>query len=120
MTNQYGIPPSDLDTVVDRDKDCVYCHKTMNQPSSGAFRGDWATIEHLNHRQDWDSVGSYVSEGKSVPTIIAICCSSCNSSRGSKSLRDWFRTNYCRDNKISYATVSQIVRDYINMYEAGS
>ncbi|MDA0376724.1 MAG: hypothetical protein O3A80_05480 [bacterium] len=90
----------------------------MKQPNSGGFRGDWATIEHLNNRLDWDSVGCYVCAGKSVPTVIAICCGSCNSSRGSKSLRDWFKTKYCSDNRISSTTVSPVVNDYMNQYES--
>ncbi len=117
MKTKYGIPQKDLDTVVERDKDCVYCHKKMINPWNSKNRMDSVTIEHLNHRQDWDSVGSYIHAKKSVPTIITICCGACNFSRGSKSLRHWFRTDYCRKNKISYDTVSTIVKNYIDQYE---
>lgn len=120
MKTKHGIPQKDLDAVVERDQDCVYCHKKMINPWNIKNRMDSVTIEHLNHKQDWDSVRSYLQTKKFVPTIIAICCGACNSSRGSKSLRHWFITNYCKTNKISYATVSPVVKNYIDQYEKQS
>ena len=117
IKTKYGIPQNDLDTIVERDADCVYCHKQMLNPWSQMNREDSVTIEHLNHRQDWNSVESYLRDGLSVPTIIAICCGACNSSRGSKSLRDWFKTDYCVGKKLDYVTVSPVVRNYIDLYE---
>jgi len=117
METKYGIPQKDLDTVVERDKNCVYCHKTMISPWNSKNQSDSVTIEHLNHKQDWDSVRTYVSTDQPVPAIIAICCGACNSSRGSKSLYDWFETKYCNENKICYENVSQVVKNYIDKYE---
>lgn len=63
MSNNYGLPENRLNEIRDRDKTCVYCHKIMNQPSIGGFRGDWATIEHLNYLPPWNN-----------PDTVAICC----------------------------------------------
>ena len=117
MSNKYGIPKQDEKVIRARDKSCVYCHKKLVDPKLGGPRRDWATTEHLNHLQDWDSVKSFVHEDKSVSTIIAMCCPSCNSSRGAKSLRDWFKSEYCLKRNISEKTVAKPVQDYIGLYE---
>lgn len=117
MSNKYGIPEEDLDRIRKRDINCVYCHKQMISPGAVGRRGDWATIEHLNHRQDWNSVESYIVAGKPVPEIVAICCGTCNSSRGSKKLSDWFKTSYCVQRKIDILTVTEPVRKYIQEVE---
>jgi hypothetical protein len=102
MKNKYGLPEEDLEKIRKRDKDCVYCHKIMTKAGSGGFRGDWATIEHLNHLPPWDN-----------PSTVAICCGSCNSSRGAKTLPNWFKTSYCIEKNINIDTVSSPVRNYI-------
>jgi len=105
-------PPEDvLKKIRERDEDCVYCHKPFIKGDNNAS----ATIEHLNHRKDWDSVGSYLNEGKDISKIVAICCHACNSSRSDKSLLEWFKTPYCKS--INYDTVSDVVRKYIDAYE---
>ena len=78
----------------------------MVTPDSSKWPGDWATIEHLNHLPPWDN-----------PKTIAICCGSCNSSRGKKTILEWFKSTYCVEKNISPATVSQPVLDYIRQYE---
>ncbi len=99
--------------IRDRDKRCVYCGKKFDKTREK----DSPTIEHLNHKQDWDSVGDYRRQGKPVSEILAICCMECNRNRGSKSLREWFKTKYCVDNAIDYQMVTQVVRNYIEKYE---
>ena len=106
MQNKYGIPEGRLDKIRERDKACVYCHKTMIDPSNGNRRRDWATIEHLNHLPPWNN-----------PLTVAICCGSCNSSRGNKKLLDWFKILYCTEKNISFNTVADPVRDYIESHE---
>lgn len=117
MKNQYGIPEEELDEIFRRDMDCVYCHKKMVKVGNPKYSTDRATIEHLNHLPDWDSVRSFVSEGKSIKSIIAICCASCNSSRSDKKISDWFNTQYCIERNINFNTVAEPVRKYIKKYE---
>ncbi|MEK7100765.1 MAG: hypothetical protein AAB921_01565, partial [Patescibacteria group bacterium] len=96
-----------------RDKTCVYCGKKFDR----AREADRDTLEHLNHRQDWDSVGNYMREGKPVSEIVAMCCMECNRNRGAKSLRKWFECKYCVGKAISYQSSAQVVRNYIDKYE---
>ncbi len=100
--NRYALPEKDLDKIRARDRACVYCHKTMIPPGSGGPRTDWATIEHLNHLPPWDN-----------PETVAICCWSCNSSRGNRLLGDWFTNAYCLNRGISEATVAEPVRNFL-------
>ncbi len=115
MKTNYGIPQEKLDEVEKRDTDCVYCHKKYNLRN----KGDSKSIEHLNHIQEVDSVGKFIYEGKPISTIIAICCGSCNSSRGAKSLLSWFKEPYCIKNNINENTVAEVVKKYIDKYEKG-
>jgi hypothetical protein len=100
--NRYGLPEKELDRIRRRDLACVYCHKTMIPAGSDGPRADWATIEHLNHLPPWDD-----------PETVAICCWSCNSSRGNKPLRAWFTSSYCRARGIDETTVAEAVRHYL-------
>jgi len=101
-TNRYGLPEQDLDDIRARDRVCVYCRKIMIPPGSEGPRTDWATIEHLNHLPPWDN-----------PRTVAICCWSCNSSRGNRLLGDWFTSAYCRKRGINEATVAEPVVDFL-------
>ncbi len=117
MRTKFGIPQDQLDEIVTRDIDCIYCHKTMILPYDVNNRSDSATIEHLNHRADWDSVRDFVSNGKQVHSIIGLCCGGCNSSRRDLPLLAWFNAEYCKSRKIDEDTVSDVVRSYISEYE---
>ena len=106
MANKYGIPEKDLGEIRARDERCVYCGKVMTNPRNGGWRGDWATIEHLNYLPPWDN-----------PETVAICCGSCNFSRGPKKLSDWFKTPYCTGKRnISEKTVAKPVKRYIRSH----
>ena len=104
---------NELAEIYARDKRCVYCGKKFDKTKEK----DRPTVEHLNHRQDWDSVGEYRQEGKPVLEIVAICCMACNRNRGSNSLRKWFESKYYTDNVINYQMVTEVVRKYIDQYE---
>jgi len=106
----------DKEKIIERDKVCIYCGKIMSSGKESP-RTDWATVEHLNHRSDWDSVGSYTREGKDVTEIIGICCWSCNASRGALPLPQWFEKKYCLERGINTHTVAQVVRNYLKKYE---
>ncbi len=109
MPNVYGIPDDELERIRARDRSCVYCHKVMlPYGSSGGPSTDWATIEHMDHLPPWDD-----------PTTVAICCSSCNSSRSNHLLPDWFAGEYCRSRGISEGTVAEAVREFLRRPAAG-
>jgi len=78
----------------------------MSQPNNSTWRGDWATIEHLNNLPPWDNANT-----------VAICCGSCNSSRGAKKIAHWFKTRYCIDKNINEKTVAKPVQEYLRYVE---
>lgn len=106
MCNQYGLPECELDKIRGRDKVCVYCHKKMKPSGALGWRGDWATIEHLNIIAPWSN-----------HKTVVICCWSCNSSRGNKKLLDWFGSKYCLERDINLKTVTAEVKKYIKANE---
>jgi len=106
MKNKYGLPEDKLDKIRERDNDCVYCHKKMIKPHQGGKQSDFATIEHLNDLPPWDNIA-----------LVAFCCGSCNSSRGTKKITDWFKTKYCLERDINYNTVAKPIREYIDNNE---
>ena len=106
MKNSYGLPGVELDKIRIRDKTCVYCHKALLSHSVSNPRKDWYSIEHLNYLPPWNN-----------PETVVICCWSCNSSRGSKKIRNWFKTPYCLLRNINERTVTETVRNYINKIE---
>jgi len=46
---------------------------------------------------------------------IVLCCRSCNSSKGTKRLEDWFKFPYCLEKNINKKTVARIVKKYIEV-----
>jgi hypothetical protein len=103
MSNQFGIPKDIELKLRDRDKTCVYCGCTMK--AGDAKRRP--TIEHFN----WD--GPFYWKEDLKEEDLAICCGSCNSSRGVKTLPDWFESPYCISRKINDKTVAAPVKRYL-------
>ena len=101
MSNKYGIPKDDEEEIRARDKTCIYCHISM-KGFPHAMGPSGATIEHLNNDGSFDKKHN-----------IAICCRSCNSSRGEKKLMDWFKSLYCIERNINEKTVAKPVKEYI-------
>ncbi len=103
----FGIPVNILAEIRARDVDCVYCHKTMKYPYIANDSRNSATIEHLNFDGPF-----YWDEGLKADDIV-ICCGSCNSSRGVKTLPNWFESRFCIDRNINADTVAEPVRKYL-------
>lgn len=102
MKNNYGLPNVELQKVFERDSVCVYCKKVMKNHIDSSDRADWFTIEHLNYLPPWNNIET-----------VTICCWSCNSSRGNRKIRDWFKTSYCLDKNINENTVALPVKQYL-------
>jgi 5-methylcytosine-specific restriction endonuclease McrA len=101
MSNTYGISAQDERDIRTRDKTCVYCRILMKQ-SPHAMGPFGATIEHFNNDGPLDEKYN-----------AAICCRRCNSSKGTKTLTDWFNAPYCRERKINEQTVSKVVMEFM-------
>jgi hypothetical protein len=108
MPNSFSIPHDIEEYIRQRDKKCVYCGCKMREyPHTKGVPKDKATIEHLSENGPF-----YWNDGLKKEDF-AICCGSCNSSRGRKRLNDWFTTAYCIKRKINIHTVSQPVKVYL-------
>lgn len=74
-------------------------------------RQDSATIEHLNFDGPF-----YWREGLKFENVV-ICCGTCNSNRGVKTLQEWFKSQYCVERNINKSTVSEPVKNYLKRSE---
>lgn len=101
MANRWGIPKEVEDFVIERDKKCVYCGVEFSTyENNRKARRSW---EHIINDIKLNSVDN-----------IALCCVSCNASKGSKDLKEWLNSNYCLKKGISEESVSTIVKKYFN------
>jgi hypothetical protein len=98
--NNWGISGWLEKEVKERDKFCVYCGiKMIEKMSDSGSRKNVATWEHI-----MNDASIVIREN------IARCCVSCNSSKGTKILKDWINSNYCQKRGINKNTVAEIIR----------
>ena len=94
----WGIPVRLQKKVRARDRRCVYCQVKFSSSKGNRKRN--ATWEHINNDR-WND--------QSIMSInIARCCGPCNSSKGTKSLREWLALSYCKERNINQKTVSEL------------
>ncbi len=100
MANKWGIP-SDVEIFVKkRDKSCVYCGvEFLESNDSRKSKPSW---EHI--------VNDIRINGKDN---IALCCISCNASKGAKLIEDWLQSEYCIRKKITIDSVATVVKEAI-------
>ena len=105
--NRWGIPAWLEKEVKDRDKTCIYCGVQMiEQMHPSGPRKAVATWEHIIND------ASIVTREN-----IARCCFACNSSKGTKKLSDWMKSNYCKKRGINKDTVAEIVKQALKIEE---
>ena len=105
--NRWGIPALLEKEVKDRDKACIYCGIQMiEQMPPSAPRNAVATWEHIIND------ASIVTREN-----IARCCFACNSSKGTKKLSNWMKSNYCKKRGINKDTVAEIVKQALRIEE---
>lgn len=100
MANQWGIPKDVEMEVRQRDLHCVYCGVDFSIIYSS--RKTKPTWEHIIN--DIRINGS---------NNIALCCTSCNASKGAKRLEDWLESKYCITKGITIKTVADVVKKAI-------
>lgn len=100
MSNKWGIPKEVEKFVIERDLFCVYC------------RVDFS-INHESRRTKptWEHIINDIT--MSTVENIALCCTSCNASKGAKLLLNWLSSTYCINKKINERTVSDVVKNSI-------
>jgi hypothetical protein len=97
----YNIPDRIARHVARRDRFCVYCK----------FRFRIGTRSRKN-LASWEHMDEYAVKHPKVWNI-ALCCGSCNSSRGIKRYEEWFASAYCKGKNISRQTVDPVIRRYL-------
>lgn len=99
--NRWKIPVWLEREVIARDERCVYCGVAFTQSVERKTKASWEHIvndERIINREN-----------------IALCCMSCNASKGAKLLPDWFRSNYCKSRNINAETVASVVKEAIRI-----
>ncbi|PQJ74435.1 HNH endonuclease [Polaribacter gangjinensis] len=98
MANKWGIPKETEESVIKRDLACVYCGVSFSiEHKSRKTKPTW---EHIVNDIRINSIHN-----------IALCCTSCNASKGAKLLEDWLKSAYCNSKSISKETVSQVIKN---------
>ncbi|MEQ8581404.1 MAG: hypothetical protein RIC30_03180 [Marinoscillum sp.] len=101
MANRWGIPKEVENHVKTRDTCCVYCRtKFKSDNGSRSAKPSW---EHIVNDIRLNGTNN-----------IALCCISCNASKGSKLLEDWLKSNYCIKKDINKNSVACVVKNAIS------
>lgn len=95
--NRWNIPPSLEQEIAERDQSCVYCNAVFSDAGG-----------EVKSRPTWE----HIVNDLSIVTRenIVRCCTSCNCSKGSKTLGVWLTSTYCRSRGICAESVAPIVR----------
>jgi hypothetical protein len=103
MANRWGIPKDVEDFVIERDRKCVYCGV------------EFSTSENnRKNKQSWEHIINDIQQNGA--DNIALCCVSCNASKGNKSLVDWMNGKYCKEKMITFESVSPIIKTFLLKY----
>lgn len=94
--NQWNIPAWLEDEVSLRDTSCVYCGIEFDSCGTRKSKKSW---EHIIN-----------DELIITRENIAICCVSCNASKGAKLLLNWINSAYCRKKNINPQTVAKVIQ----------
>lgn len=95
--NRWNIPAALELEVSERDKSCVYCNCVFSSAN-----GD------VKSRATWEHIVNDITV--ITPENIVRCCTSCNSSKGAKTLEVWLTSRYCQSRGICANTVAAVVR----------
>jgi hypothetical protein len=101
MSNRWGIPKEVEVLVLKRDSTCIYCGISFNDLDKN--RKTRRTWEHIINDIRINGVEN-----------IALCCGSCNASKGNKKLKDWLKSKYCISKNITEDSVSVVVKRHLN------
>lgn len=100
MANKWGIPIEVENLVLSRDKSCVYCGVIFTKNDNSR-----------KTKQSWEHIVNDIRINGA--DNIALCCMSCNASKGAKLLEIWLESKYCKDKGITKDTVALVVRKAI-------
>lgn len=95
--NRWNIPLDIEREIRERDRQCIYCRVEF-----------FVAETDRRSRPSWEHIindASLVNRDN-----IALCCVSCNSSKGAKSLADWLKSAYCEKKGISVETIANVAK----------
>lgn len=98
MANKWGIPKEVEKHVLERDRNCVYC-------------GTEFSNENRKTKASWEHIVNDIRINGA--NNIALCCMSCNASKGAKLLSEWLDGKYCKNKNITPKTVAVVVKEAI-------
>lgn len=101
MANRWGIPKEVEELVKQRDLNCVYCGISFTN-----------VVSTYKTRPTWEHIINDIRINS--PDNIALCCRSCNASKGSKLLIDWLNGKYCMTKGITKDNVVTVVKNHLN------
>lgn len=101
MGNRWGIPIEVEKLVISRDIKCIYCDVIFTKLK-----------ESKKSRQTWEHIINDIRINGAEN--IALCCGSCNASKGAKELEDWLKSKYCITKGITINTVALVVKKYLD------
>lgn len=100
MPKRWGIPKEVEELVKARDLACVYCGVSFGEPNS-----------LTKTKPSWEHIINDIRING--PENIALCCRSCNASKGAKELEFWLLSSFCQKKGISNSTLAPVVLDYL-------
>jgi hypothetical protein len=100
MSNRWGITKEVEEFVKKRDANCIYCGvEFVSNNTSAKLSSSWKHIINDIRLNNSDN--------------IALCCRSCNASKGIKKFEDWLQSNYCNNKGINHNNVALVARKYL-------
>jgi hypothetical protein len=100
MANRWGIPKDVEEFVKERDTQCVYCGILFTN-----------SVLSYKTRPTWEHIINDIRINSS--DNIALCCGSCNASKGMKILEVWLKGKYCLSKGITKDNVADVVKEYL-------
>ena len=97
LANNWNIPADLEKEVRARDENCVYCR--TNFTSIKVSKKTAASWEHIIND------ATIINRDN-----IALCCCSCNASKGQKKLSEWMDSKYCKEKGITQETVAPVIK----------
>jgi hypothetical protein len=96
--NRWKIPDCLELEVRARDVRCIYCGvEMMGRPNADGRRARVATWEHI------------INDARIITREnIALCCTACNASKGTKRLGEWLKSTYCKNRGITKNTIARV------------
>ena len=97
--NHWNIPTWLETEVRKRDKYCIYCGVRFDEN----IKNNKATWEHI------------INDAKIINREnIALCCCSCNASKGAIKISYWLTSDYCKRKNITVESVAPIVKQALD------